>query len=149
MKVVIGVGNPHRGDDGAGPAVAQRLAAVRLAGVDVVRSDGEPASLLDAWRGRERAVVVDATSGAGPPGTIHRFDAGRSPLPVFLRHASTHSFGLAAAVELARVLGGLPPRLVVYGIEGRAFEPGAPLSPEVQRAIEDVLARLLRELNAD
>ncbi len=149
MKVVIGVGNPHRGDDGAGLAVAERLAARRPAGVDVLRSGGEPASLLDAWRGRERVVVVDATSGAGPPGTIHRFDAGRSPLPVSLRHASTHSFGLAAAVELARVLGRLPPRLVVYGIEGRAFEPGASLSPEVETAVEDVVARLLREVNAE
>jgi len=149
LSTVIGVGNPDRGDDAAGLAVADRLASRRLAGVEVVESAGEAASLLAAWAGRERVVVVDATSGAGPPGSIHRFDAGRSPLPVSVRHASTHSFGLATAIELARALNQLPPRLVVYGIEGRAFEPGAPLSPEVHRAVDDLAARLLREVDGD
>jgi len=41
-------------------------------------------------------------------------------------------------IELAQVLQCLPSRLQVYGIEGRRFEPGVEISPEAQRAIEDV-----------
>jgi len=49
-------------------------------------------------------------------------------------------------VELARALGRLPPRLIIYGIEGKSFEAGAGLSPEVQAAVEGVVERVLREV---
>ena len=75
-----------------------------------------------------RAVV----SGA-PPGTVHRFDAvseraacARPPC------RSTHALGLADAVELARALGRLPRRLVVFGIEGAAFPLGGRPTAEVR-----------------
>src|SRR5437899_633981 len=42
MKVVIGIGNPHRRDDGVGPALAERLARIGLSDVDVRVLDGEP-----------------------------------------------------------------------------------------------------------
>src|ERR1035437_11103975 len=57
---------------------------------------------------------------------------------------STHHFGLAEAVELARVLDRLPPCLWIYGIEGRRFEQGSCPSPEVARAIEEVAERIAR-----
>ena len=59
---------------------------------------------------------------------------------------STHAFGLAEAVELARALGRLPPRLIVYGIEGKSFEAGVGLSPEVGAAVQEVVERVLGEL---
>jgi hydrogenase maturation protease len=40
------------------------------------------------------------------------------------------------AVQLARALGRLPGRLLVIGIEGKRFDSGAGLSPEVERAAE-------------
>jgi hydrogenase maturation protease len=59
---------------------------------------------------------------------------------------STHDFGVAQAVEMARVLGTLPPRLVLYGIEGRCFDFGAALSPEVQQAAHEVARRVQQEI---
>ena len=55
---------------------------------------------------------------------------------------STHHFGLAEAVELARALDRLPPRLWIYGIEGKQFEQGSVPSPEVTQAIEKVAERI-------
>jgi hydrogenase maturation protease len=49
---------------------------------------------------------------------------------------------LAEAISLARVLGRLPERLRVYGIEGRCFEPGTEVSPEVKVAVEEVVRRI-------
>jgi hydrogenase maturation protease len=147
VTVVIGIGNPDRGDDAAGLAVARRLAARRPAGVTVVEAGGGACGLLDAWRGGDAVVVVDATSGAGRPGSVHRYEVGRRPLPSAFRHASTHSLGLAAAVELARALGELPRRLVVVGLEGRDFEPGAPLSAEVEQALEAAVEVVTREID--
>ena len=56
--------------------------------------------------------------------------------------ASTHGLGLAEAIELGRALGRLPARLVVYAIEGQGYATGAPLSPPVARAAEEVVGEL-------
>jgi hydrogenase maturation protease len=77
---------------------------------------------------------------------VHRFDATDRPLPVELGSASTHALGLAAAIELARELGRLPRRLVVYGIEGERFELGEGLTPAVGDAVERLVAELRRDL---
>jgi len=53
---------------------------------------------------------------------------------------------VAEAIELARALGQLPPKLVVYGIEGKDFSAGVGLSPEVEGRIAELTERVLREL---
>ena len=58
---------------------------------------------------------------------------------------STHSFGIAEAVELARTLGTLPGRCIVYTAEARSFELDAPLSPELALAVEEVAAQVIAD----
>jgi hydrogenase maturation protease len=140
---LIGVGNRFRGDDAAGLLVAERLRA-ELTEIEVLELEGDPAGLLDAWDGADAVIVVDAVSSGSPPGTIHRVDAIEEELPGDVFRASTHALGLAEAVALARALGGLPRSLVVYGLEGGAFEAGESLSPPVHAAVEQVAA-LVRE----
>jgi hydrogenase maturation protease len=143
---VIGVGNRFRGDDGAGLAVAERLRGRVPHDVAVVECEQEPTRLLDAWDGAERAVVVDACSGGSPPGTVHRFDLAAAPLPERVFRSSTHAFGVGDAVELARALGRLPARVVVYGIEGADFAAGPDLSTAVTEAVETVTRTIAAEL---
>lgn len=133
--LVIGVGNAYRGDDGAGIAVARKLAAQRLPGVRVMEMNGEGTSLVDAWKDVPSVLLVDAVSSGAVPGTIHRFEVQAGPLPTELKHHSSHFFGVAEAVEVARALGRIPPRLVIYGIEGKNFSLGRDLSPEVEGAV--------------
>jgi hydrogenase maturation protease len=129
---VIGLGNEWRSDDGVGLEVARRLHGKSL--------DGEPIGLVQALNGDGEVVLVDAVSSGAPPGTVHRFEAGSTPLPAQLFGASsTHALGLAEAVELARALGCLPARVTVYGIEGAAFSFGNGLSPEVADAADRVV----------
>ncbi len=54
--------------------------------------------------------------------------------------------GLAEAVELARALGRLPARLVVYGIEAASFETGAEPSAAVRAAAESVADAATKDL---
>jgi hydrogenase maturation protease len=144
--LVIGVGNRDRGDDGAGLEVARLVRQCPPPGTVVLEQDGCASDLMDAWRGAQRVVLVDAASG-GEPGTVRRFEAHREPLPASLLHASTHSWGVAEAVETARALGELPRSVVVYAIFGRDFEAGSHhLSPEVEGAACSVVATLLKEL---
>ena len=72
---------------------------------------------------------------------IHRFDAVASALPTEVL-SSTHAFGVAEAIELARALGRLPASLTVYAIEGDRFDVGQELSPEVEAAIDKLVDEL-------
>lgn len=145
-RVVIGVGNSWQSDDGAGLAVARRLRELVPEGVDVLELEGEPVTLVEAWAGADEAWVVDAVSSGARPGTVHRVDAAEAPLPRELSTASTHLFGIGESVELARSLGRLPERLVVYGIEAAQISAGPELSPEALAGVEETIKRLLEEL---
>ncbi len=144
---VIGVGNLYRRDDGIG-SVAVGLARRALPGVDVVELDGEPTRLIDAWAGREVAVVVDAVCANGEAGTIHRIDAHIEALPPCAAHASSHRAGLAEAIALGRILDRLPDRLVVLGVEPADVTDGVGLSPPVSRALPELLRRIAAEVSA-
>ena len=146
MILVIGIGNPSRGDDAAGLMVARRVREAASAGdVTVTELAGDQLALLDAWTGAREVYLIDAVCSGGTPGTVYRFDAAE-PLTVRFWHRGTHTFSLADVIELGRALDRLPGRLTGYGIEGGTFEPGAPLSAEVEAAIQAVTAALLREL---
>ncbi|NTV47465.1 MAG: hydrogenase maturation protease, partial [Chlorobiales bacterium] len=90
-------------------------------------------------------VIVDAMKSKSPVGTVRRFEALREKLGTGMFHYSSHLFGLAEAVEMARVLGQLPKELIIYGIEGASFAFGAPLSPAVAAVLPEVEAKVRRE----
>ncbi|MGC2182173.1 MAG: hydrogenase maturation protease [Terriglobales bacterium] len=142
--LIIGCGNRRRSDDGAGILVAERL---RNLGIPAETRSGEATDLIEAWRGADDVIVVDAVVTGAPAGTVQAWDA-RQPLASESTTASTHGFGVAEAIGLAQVLQCLPARLQVYGIEGRRFEPGVEISPEVQLAIEEVALRIAARSNA-
>jgi hydrogenase maturation protease len=142
-ELVLGVGNPICGDDGAGPALVARLRRKAPPGADVAESDGEISGLLAALEGRERVILVDAARGGRRPGAIARFEDGDHDPLASVRLGSTHALGLAEALMLGRALGRRPAQVIVYAIEGRSFRPGDGLSPEVERAVRRV-ERLVR-----
>ena len=131
--LIIGVGNVYRRDDGAGLAAARELAKTVIPGVSIMEATGDGTSLIDAWEGLGHVVLIDATSSGAAPGTIHRIDAVKQPLPARFSHHSTHSVNLAEAIELAKILHRFPPRVTVLGIEGEDFQPGMEMSSKVQR----------------
>lgn len=148
-SLVIGLGTDERSDDGVGLDVARSLAHQGSCPAEVRAWPGELTGLVELWRGRANVVVVDAVRSGRPAGTVHRWEV-RGP-GTFPRSApvSTHGLSLAEVVELARVLGSLPDRLVVYGVELGELGPGTGRSPAVAAAARRVSATILRELTAD
>ena len=144
--VVIGVGNEIRGDDAAGLIVARRLRERAATRAVVLACEADPAGLLDAWLDAALAIIVDTVVSGAEPGTVQRFDVSAVPLPARLAGSSTHALWVAEAIELARALHRLPPRTVVYGIEGSSFSTGAPLGETVERAVDETLTRVVAEL---
>jgi hydrogenase maturation protease len=146
--LVVGLGNDWRRDDGAGIRAARLLRGECPSGVVVKEARGEIAELLDAWQDFETVILIDAASPRSQPGRVHRFDnVAEQPIPGrLLSSPSTHALGLAEALELARALGQLPKRVVVYGIEGENFDSGEGLSDAVEKAVQDVVRSVLEDL---
>jgi hydrogenase maturation protease len=143
--VVIGVGSPYRGDDGAGPAVLNLLRDEIPDGVTLVPSDGEPTRLVETWTDVSTAIVVDAVTASGSaPGALHRLDmtAGTEPLPA-AHGTSSHGLGVGSAVALGLALRRMPGRLIIHGIQGEDFSQGVTLSPAVAARIGDLAAAVL------
>ncbi len=145
-RLVIGIGNPDRGDDAVGRIVAARLREHAMGEVEILDHDGEATTLIE-WLGRaDDAILVDAALSGEAPGTVRRFDVAATALPRAKFGMSTHGIGLADAVELARSFGQLPPRCVVYAVEAQSFAHGEPLTPDVETAVAEVVRRVLDEI---
>lgn len=145
--LVIGVGNEYRSDDAVGLAIVQTLKAKHLPSILCLESDGDGTTLIDTWSHTGRVIIIDATSSGAEPGTIYRFDALTQPLPANYAFSSTHAFGVAEAIQLARTLDQLPASLIVYGIEGKNFVAGIELSPEVKHAVQEVVELVEQEVH--
>lgn len=144
--LIVGVGNPDRGDDAVGRLIAASLRDRVPSGVAVREDNGEMTTLLEWLEGTEKAYLVDAAASGARAGTTHRFAAHEAPLPKTLLALSTHGFGVAEAIELARAMGTLPPVCVVFAVEGEDFEAGRPVSAVVAAAVDGVVERILAEI---
>ncbi len=153
--VVIGLGNEFRRDDGAGPAVVELLRAYPLRDVELLVSEGEPGGLLTDWTGASLAVVVDAVlASPAVPGRRHRVEAGLDGTDdpaaglAWGPAASSHGLGLGEAVSLGKVLGRLPARLILHGVEAAHLDLGEGLSPAVAASLGPLAEAVLRDIPA-
>jgi hydrogenase maturation protease len=138
---IIGCGNRHRQDDAAGVLVAERL---RELGIPAEVQTGGAFELVESWNGDIDVVLVDAVVTGAPVGTVQMWE-GCPPRVPSRPHFSSHGFGIAEAINLAEILGVLPRRLRVYGIEGSEFADGETVSPEVLGAIEQLAQQIAAE----
>lgn len=133
--LVLGYGNALRGDDGAGPELAARVAAWNLPGVTalaVLQLTPELAAHLAECDG---VVFVDARAGGGKVELI--------PLRVEPQPADPGHLGRPAALlALARAAYGATPAAWLLTVPGVAFGLGAKLSPVTRQALTAAEARL-------
>ncbi len=135
--LILCVGNRLRRDDGFGPAVYDELRSMENLKYDLEESWGEGTELIQAWEGRSQVIIIDAAhSGTASPGTLHRFNASETEIPQDFFRYTTHRFGVAEAVELARSLGELPKHVEIYAVEGEDFGTGEGLSERVVDAVD-------------
>lgn len=146
--VVIGCGNALRGDDAAGPVLVRRMCE-RGVPDDVRCVDGGTGGVDVAlqMRGAQEVIVVDACRSGGEPGRLHAVPGDVVENLPPLSGINLHAFRWDHALALGRRLLGedYPRQVTAYLIEGRQFEPGAALSPEVDDAVSRLAARLCRE----
>jgi hydrogenase maturation protein HypF len=137
--LVLGVGNPSRGDDALGPQFIDRLGHALATEV----SSGAVELLTDFQlqiehavdlEGRSRVVFVDASVSAAPP-----FEFGRVA-PEADTSCATHALSPAAVLATHRHVGGEPPEAWVLAIRGERFELGDPLTQRAQAHLDAALS---------
>ena len=146
--LIVGLGNPLRGDDGFGARVIEELAKEALPnGTQLLDAGTAGLELVLEWMGREAVLVVDAGQFDGSPGEVRRFDLLACALP-HIDWSLGHAHGLAASVELAKALGACPRHLDLYAVEPLDTSEPHRLSNSVEQAIPLVVSLLLDHLSS-
>lgn len=145
--LILGLGNPLRGDDGVGPRVVAELRRRGLPdGVEAVDGGTGGLDLLHLLEGWERAIIVDAALLGREPGEYVRFAPEEAHLVEGLVSLSGHSAGLADTLALARALGRRLPDIVIYGVQPERMDWEEGLSPAVEAALPRLVEEILGQL---
>ncbi|ULP30070.1 MULTISPECIES: hydrogenase maturation protease [Leptolyngbya] len=144
--MLIGVGNEFRHDDAVGLMILRKLRNQLPETISTIEASGEGTTLIELWQTSDTVYLFDAVSSGSEIATIHRIDVHTQSIPSQFFHYSSHAFGVAEAVELARSLNQLPNKLILYGVEGSNFAIGIGLSEAVEQAIETAIQQVLSEL---
>ncbi len=143
---LIGIGNELGGDDAAGVAAIQRLQAVLSDRkvLQLINAGAAPENVTGAVRRFQPGAIVmfDAADFEGQPGEVRLLDwretTGFS--------ASTHSLPLH--VFSAYLSSELDCPVILLGIQPLHLDFDSPLSPPVERAVDEIVATFL-EILAD
>jgi len=137
--VVVGVGNPLRGDDAAGCLVARRLQGTP--GVRVIEAEEVPESFVGDIAAAMPDVValVDAVDLGAEPGAVAMLE--REQVATYA--PTTHRMPLSLVMEVVQRRTGADVFLIAVQPLTLAF--GAKVSPEVSATVE-VLVAVLSEL---
>ena len=133
--LIIGYGNPIRGDDGAGAYAVRALRRRGFPGIETHQLTPELAGPLSRAR---LAVFIDADTTLAPGQVRVTPVAGAGEAP-FEHHASP-----GAILRLTREVHGRAPDALRIGIGGESFELGEKLSHAARRAVRETLALVQR-----
>lgn len=114
--LLIGYGNPGRGDDGLGAAFADRITGHDLPGLEIVTDYQLTVDHAPMVAAAREVVFADALMNASGP---FQFTNLRSSETESL---TSHSLTPAAVLTLSRILYGKMPQAHLLGISGHAFD---------------------------
>jgi hydrogenase maturation protease len=140
-RIIVGcVGNVLRGDDGFGPAVAEKLTDLPD-GAEVVETGiGGIALLQEVLAGCDGLILIDAVDRGETPGTLFLIE------PEVLDGAHVPDVHLAnpeRVLTMAKAMGGLPDRVLIVGCQPAEIdELTRELSPAVKRAVDKAAIRV-------
>jgi hydrogenase maturation protease len=137
--LIIGYGNPLRGDDGLGWHAARRLRE-RIADPDVgiLALHQLTPELADDLSRADLAIFIDAAC-EGEPGSVCR----RRVEPSSGEAAFTHHATPEALLSAARALFGRAPDAVLFTAAVESVELSERLTPAAERALERIVAEVI------
>ncbi|TWU34268.1 hydrogenase maturation protease [Novipirellula artificiosorum] len=140
-SLIMGCGNPERGDDGLGPALIDRLA--RLHRSDIETDADYQLNIEDAAAlvGRQRVLFVDASVSAPEPFLLEPLE------PTSEIAFTSHSVTPGAVLALCQDHFHHSPEAWVMGIRGYRFEMGDGLTSAAQANLDAAFAHVIELLD--
>jgi hydrogenase 3 maturation protease len=136
--LVLGVGNPLKQDDGAGPAVISKLKIQNeklINNVELLDARSAPENYTGKIKQikPDTLVIVDAIGFGEKPGSIKIMETEE----ISTQSLSTHNVSLKTFVGFLKA--DLPDLdVLVVGIQPKQVNFGEGLSPEVEKAVEEL-----------
>jgi hydrogenase maturation protease len=131
-RLVVGVGNEYRRDDGIGIRLAERAS---LPGADVLTVSGIYPELAETLREYDVVVFVDAAV-EGDPVALGRIFPEESSLPLF------HQITCGGILALTEALYHTCPEAWLLAVRGYDFEHGEGLTEKAQENLTQALKSL-------
>lgn len=146
--LILGVGNPLRRDDGIGPKVIRLLSENRNSnklpsGTDMIDGGTDGLGLIEYLKNYEKVVIIDAVEMGLAPGTIKVFTPEEAVISINTDSLSTHGFGIAELIKLAKELD-INPELIVVGIQPEDVSYGEGLSDTVEATVDGVIEKVIK-----
>lgn len=137
--LIIGIGNPSRGDDALGPLCIERLEALALPGVELLTDFQLQVEFALDLAGRREVVFVDAAASGPDPYAFRPVGQASG-----LGHTS-HAISPEAVLAACPRVGVQPPAQAhVLAIRGHGFALGEGLSQQAEGNLRQALHLLRR-----
>ena len=147
--LVLGTGNPILSDDGVGIKVAQEVGEkLNDPQITAAATSAAGLSLLDSIVGYDKVIIIDAIqTEEGNTGQIYRM--GLQDFSSAKHFSSPHQINLVTALELGKMLDlAMPQKITIFAVEAKDITNfSEKCTPEVERAIPEVVKMVLEELN--
>jgi len=135
--LIVGYGNPLRGDDGVGQAVAHAFAnEAAIDGVEAVACHQLTPELAERFAAAARVVLIDAAAGLAAGGVSV------TPLHPASKPSSTlgHHVEPSQLLRMAQILYGRSPEAYLVTVGASSLTLGEGLSASVTAALPEVIA---------
>lgn len=145
--LLMGLGNLLLGDEGLGVQALQRLLKRYRLPPEIEAIDGGVMGLelVNYFEGVDDLLVIDAVRAGKAPGELVRLEGDDIPAMLAVK-LSMHQVGLQEVLGVAELMGTMPRRLVVWGIEPQLLTPGVELSPAVEHQLDALVEAVAGEL---
>lgn len=147
--VVLGLGNPLRGDDGLGLAGLGWLGREWRLPSDVRLVDGGMwgLQLLPLVEQADAVLLLDAIDAGRDPGALIILE--REELPRMLGHKlSSHQVAVPEVLAVCELRGTMPARIAAMGLQPATVTPSTVLSPVVARQLGNLVLAAVARLRA-
>ena len=147
--VILGIGNILFCDEGFGVRVIEKMNDLYEFPENVRLVDGGVLgmNLLGLMSEADHLIVIDAVRNGSPAGTLIRLAGTEIPARVRAKN-SLHQVDFLEALTLCQALDNIP-QTIILGIEPQDIDSlKTELSPLIEKQIDPMIARVLREVSA-
>jgi hydrogenase maturation protease len=137
--LVVGLGNPYRGDDAIGIRAAEEFEAMNQdSTVEVMVAQELLPELAEVISHTDLLVFLDAKAG----GVLGSIEVSELKPPELGSGVFLHTLTMETLLSTAGTLFGHSPKAMLISLAGENFEFGSHLSPEVEEALPLFLERI-------